>query len=78
MWLNECAYSRSVSIGTHIQLRISDGVTCNSAGGNWGRNEVFQAFKRPALAVWGNGLWGSVGRAGRSFTLRRPTSIVAI
>ncbi len=25
------------------------------------------AFKRPAAAVWGNGLWGSVGAAGRSY-----------
>jgi len=25
------------------------------------------AFKRPAPAVWGNGLWGSVGGAGRSY-----------
>ena len=24
-------------------------------------------FNAPALAVWGNGLWGSVGRAGRSY-----------
>ena len=27
----------------------------------------FRAFKRPAPAVWGNGLWGSVGGAGRSY-----------
>ena len=27
----------------------------------------FEAFKRPAPAVWGNGLWGSVGGAGRSY-----------
>jgi hypothetical protein len=26
-----------------------------------------RAFKRPAPAVWGNGLWGSVGGAGRSY-----------
>jgi len=25
------------------------------------------ALKRPAPAVWGNGLWGSVGGAGRSY-----------
>ncbi|HZC23998.1 MAG TPA: hypothetical protein VE866_11715 [Candidatus Binatia bacterium] len=27
----------------------------------------YVAFKRPAPAVWGNGLWGSVGGAGRSY-----------
>ena len=34
----------------------------------WG-GPISEAFKRPALAVWGNGLWGSVGRAGRSLPL---------
>ncbi len=34
--------------------------------GRWGRL-LSSAFKRPAAAVWGNGLWGSVGAAGRSY-----------
>ncbi len=35
---------------------------------HWGGGEglISEAFKRPAAAVWGNGLWGSVGAAGRS------------
>jgi len=32
-----------------------------------GRATLLEAFKRPAPAVWGNGLWGSVGGAGRSY-----------
>lgn len=78
MWLNECAYSHSVPIGTHTHSCESQTGLMKQRWRKLGKNEVFQAFKRPALAVWGNGLWGSVGRAGRSFTIRRPTSIVAI
>ncbi len=29
--------------------------------------EALEPSKRPAAAVWGNGLWGSVGAAGRSY-----------
>jgi hypothetical protein len=35
--------------------------------GGGSRNPLSRAFKRPAAAVWGNGLWGSVGAAGRSY-----------
>jgi hypothetical protein len=35
--------------------------------GRAGRAAILRAFKRPAPAVWGNGLWGSVGGAGRSY-----------
>jgi hypothetical protein len=33
----------------------------NRTGREGGEGCIFSAFKRPAPAVWGNGLWGSVG-----------------
>jgi hypothetical protein len=59
---NQCAGSHAVSPGTRgPKLRLS-----GKKGETDGLN-LPQAFKRPAPAVWGNGLWGSVGGAGRSY-----------
>lgn len=47
-----CRAGDIVSVGTELDGRSK------AEGG---------AFKRPAAAVWGNGLWGSVGATGRSY-----------
>jgi len=55
----------TVSRGTHIRTRIvATGISRTEEGGLL---MIALAFKRPAPAVWGNGLWGSVGGAGRSY-----------
>ena len=55
---------REDSLKTELQ-RIICGES--EKGGGVIEASIWWAFKRPAPAVWGNGLWGSVGGAGRSY-----------
>ena len=64
------AGSHDVSVSTHFERpnRTSghEEKACLSRRKE-GEDDGRRAFKRPAPAVWGNGLWGSVGGAGRSY-----------
>ena len=48
--------------------KICGGKKTHVSNADWwvGRASLMPS-KRPAAAVWGNGLWGSVGAAGRSY-----------
>jgi hypothetical protein len=52
------------SAGEELKKSFLEGVDQRRRGR---KTKNYLAFKRPAPAVWGNGLWGSVGGAGRSY-----------
>ncbi len=73
MWAagHKCVQCNTIALGAFRREMIEVGSKRNRRGrerphGRGGEG-YFGAFKRPAAAVWGTGLWGSVGAAWRSY-----------
>ena len=68
LWVGDdkCVSMHTLGEGLRFKGRCGTRLRRGNSIRKGGRARI-EAFKRPAAAVWGNGLWGSVGAAGRSY-----------